>query len=127
MNADQVPPAVRRPDQIRGRTLGPGVTATELLNDEHGCRGLHQRRLSLADGAGLTGTAGGQGEAWYVITGTGFLDAERPGRVALAPGTAVWLEAAAGYACQAQAGYEANSKVFQTGANLLDILNKLQA
>jgi flagellar hook protein FlgE len=28
---------------------------------------------------------------------------------------------------QAQAGYEANSKVFQTGANLLDILNKLQA
>ena len=28
---------------------------------------------------------------------------------------------------QAQAGYQANSKVFQTGANLLDILNKLQA
>ena len=28
---------------------------------------------------------------------------------------------------QAQSGYEANSKVFQTGANLLDILNKLQA
>jgi flagellar hook protein FlgE len=28
---------------------------------------------------------------------------------------------------QAQAGYEANSKVFQTGANLLDILNKIQA
>jgi flagellar hook protein FlgE len=27
---------------------------------------------------------------------------------------------------QAQAGYEANSKVFQTGATLLDILNKLQ-
>jgi flagellar hook protein FlgE len=28
---------------------------------------------------------------------------------------------------QAQSGYEANSKVFQTGANLLQILNKLQA
>lgn len=28
---------------------------------------------------------------------------------------------------QAQSGYEANSKVFQTGANLLSILNKLQA
>ena len=28
---------------------------------------------------------------------------------------------------QAQSAYQANSKVFQTGANLLDILNKLQA
>jgi flagellar hook protein FlgE len=28
---------------------------------------------------------------------------------------------------QAQSSYEANSKVFQTGANLLDILNKIQA
>jgi flagellar hook protein FlgE len=27
---------------------------------------------------------------------------------------------------QAQSGYEANSKIFQTGANLLSILNKLQ-
>ncbi len=95
---------MRLPDQVPGRPLGPGVTAAGLLNDEHGCRRLHQRRLSFAGGAGLTGTAGGQGEAWYVITGTGFLDAERPGRVALAPGTAVWLDAAAGYVCQAQAG-----------------------
>ena len=28
---------------------------------------------------------------------------------------------------QSQSSYEANSKVFQTGANLLDILNKIQA
>ena len=92
---------MRRPEQIPGRALGPGVTATELLNDAHGCRRLHQRRLRFAGGAGLTGTAAGQGEAWYVITGTGFLDTERTGRVALAPGTAAWLEPALGYACQA--------------------------
>jgi mannose-6-phosphate isomerase-like protein (cupin superfamily) len=106
MNADQVPPAVRRPDQIPGRTLGPGVTATELLNDEHGCRGLHQRRLRFTGGAGIGGTAGGHGEAWYVITGTGLLDTERTGGIALAPGTAVWLDQALGYACQAEPGQD---------------------
>ena len=106
MSADRAAPAVRRPEQIPGRTLGPGVTATELLNDAHGCRRLHQRRLRFTGGAGLTGTAAGQGEAWYVITGTGFLDTERPGRVALAPGTAAWLEPALGYVCQAEPGQD---------------------
>jgi mannose-6-phosphate isomerase-like protein (cupin superfamily) len=104
MGTSQPAPAVRRPEQVPGRTLGPGVTARELLNDEHGCRGLHQRRLRFAGGASLTGTAGGQGEAWYVITGTGLLDTERPGNIALVPGTAIWLEPALGYACQAHAG-----------------------
>ncbi len=97
---------MRRPDRVPGRTLGPGVTAADLLNDEHGCRGLHQRRLRFAGGASLTGTAGGQGEAWYVITGTGLVDTERPGNIALAPGTAIWLEPALGYACQAQPGQD---------------------
>jgi mannose-6-phosphate isomerase-like protein (cupin superfamily) len=50
-----------------------------MLNDEHGCRGLHQRRLSLAGGAALTGTAEGRGEAWYVIRGSGELDAGAAG------------------------------------------------
>ena len=68
-----------------------------MLNDDHGCRGLHQRRLGFAAGARLAGTAGGQGEAWYVITGTGSLDTERAGSAALAPGTAVWLEPGTGY------------------------------
>jgi mannose-6-phosphate isomerase-like protein (cupin superfamily) len=106
MSAEAAAPAVRRPEQTPGRTLAPGVTAAELLNDEHGCRGLHQRRLRFAGGAGLTAAAGGRGEAWYVITGTGFLDTERPGRVALEPGTAVWLEPALDYACQAQSGQD---------------------
>jgi hypothetical protein len=104
MSTDPAAPAVRRPEQIPASPLGPGVTATELLDDRHGCRGLHQRRLNFAGGAGIAGiagTAGGQGEAWYVISGSGRLDAERPGSVALEPGTAVWLEPALGYACQA--------------------------
>jgi mannose-6-phosphate isomerase-like protein (cupin superfamily) len=93
-------PVVRRPEQVPGRPLAPGVTVAEMLNDEHGCRGLHQRRLRLADDAVLTGTAGGRGEAWYVISGSGVLDAGAAGVVQLRPGTAVWLRSALGYRCQ---------------------------
>ncbi len=95
-------PAVRSLEQVPAAPLAPGVTATELLNDDHGCRGLHQRRLGFTGVALLAGTAAGRGEAWYVITGTGSLDTERTGHVALAPGTAVWLEPGLGYACQGQ-------------------------
>ena len=102
MSAGQKAPAVRRAAEVPARPLGPGVTAAEMLHDDQGCRGLHQRRLSFADGAGLTAAAGGQGEAWYVITGTGVLDTERTGRIALAPGTAVWLEPDLGYTCRGQ-------------------------
>ncbi len=90
-------PVVRRPGQVPARPLAPGVTAAEMLNDEHGCRGLHQRRLRLADGAAMTGTAGGRGEAWYVIRGSGVLDAGRAGTADLRPGTAVWLRSSLGY------------------------------
>jgi mannose-6-phosphate isomerase-like protein (cupin superfamily) len=93
-------PAVRRPEQVPPRPLAPGVTAAEMLNDEHGCRGLHQRRLRLAEDAALTGTAAGQGEAWYVISGSGVLDAGPAGTAELRPGTAVWLGSSLGYRCQ---------------------------
>ncbi len=102
MSAEQAGPAVRRPEQVPVSPLRPGVTVAEMLDDRHGCRGLHQRRLRFGGGAGLAGTGGGQGEAWYVITGSGVLDTERTGRVALEPGTAAWLEPGLGYACQAQ-------------------------
>ena len=105
MSTEQTAPAVRGPEQVPASLLGPGVTATEMLDDRHGCRGLHQRRLRFAGGAGsarLAGTAGGRGEAWYVITGSGVLDTERTGHLALEPGTAVWLEPGLGYACQAE-------------------------
>ena len=105
MNAEAAP-AVRRPEQVPASPLGPGVTVAEMLDDRHGCRGLHQRRLRFAGGAELAGAAGGQGEAWYVIGGAGHLDAERAGRVVLAPGTAVWLEPALGYACQAEPDHD---------------------
>ena len=116
---------VRRPEHVPAGALAPGVTAAEMLNDEHGCRGLHQRRLRFSSGAALTGTAGGRGEAWYVISGSGVLEAgtalpaeeagtaggtalppeeaktagpaEEAGTVRLRPGTAVWLSPALGY------------------------------
>ncbi|MGH3201920.1 MAG: cupin domain-containing protein [Streptosporangiaceae bacterium] len=96
---------VRRPEHVPADALAPGVTAAQMLNDEHGCRGLHQRRLRFASGAALTGTAGGRGEAWYVISGSGALEVgagadgsvEASGSVDLRPGTAVWLSPALGY------------------------------
>ena len=94
-------PAVRGPGQVPGREISPGVTVRDMLTADDGCRGLHQRRLGVAGGARVAGTAGGRGEAWYVITGTGSLDTERTGHLALAPGTAVWLEPGLGYACVA--------------------------
>jgi mannose-6-phosphate isomerase-like protein (cupin superfamily) len=120
---------VRRPEHVPAGPLAPGVTAAEMLNDEHGCRGLHQRRLRFGSGAALTGTAGGRGEAWYVISGSGVLaadgsaggtdgsaggtdgsaggtarSAEGAGTVRLRPGTAVWLSPALGYRAGAGAG-----------------------
>ena len=52
-------PAVRSLDQVAGLEIGPGVTGREMLNSDHGCRGLHQRRLGVGAGARLAGTAGG--------------------------------------------------------------------
>jgi len=109
-------PAVRSLGQVPATPLGPGVTATELLNDDHGCRGLHQRRLGLTGAARLAGTAGGRGEAWYVITGTGSLETERTGPVALAPGTAVWLEPGAGYDVQADGELEVLAVTLRAGS-----------
>ena len=72
-----------------------------MLTDEHGCRGLHQHRLSLAGGdAALEGAARGRGEAWYVISGSGVLDAGEAGTADLRPGTAVWLKSGQDYRCR---------------------------
>lgn len=108
-------PAVRSLGQVAELELSPGVTVREMLNTDHGCRGLHQRRLGVAAGARLAGRAGGRGEAWYVITGTGSLDTERTGLLALAPGTAVWLEPGLGYACQG-AGLEILTVTVRAGS-----------
>ena len=106
---------VRRPEHVPAGALAPGVTVAEMLNDEHGCRGLHQRRLRFSGRTALTGTAGGRGEAWYVISGSGTLAADgsaggmagpaaEAGTVRLRPGTAVWLSPALGYRADAGAG-----------------------
>jgi quercetin dioxygenase-like cupin family protein len=101
LDAEQPAAAVRR--QVPARALAPGVTMAELLDDRQGCRGLHQRRLRLMDGAEIAGEADGRGEAWYVISGSGTL-AVGDGSAALRPGTAVWLGASQGYRCRADEG-----------------------
>jgi mannose-6-phosphate isomerase-like protein (cupin superfamily) len=124
---------VRRPEHVAAGVLAPGVTAAEMLNDEHGCRGLHQRRLRFSSGAALTGTAGRRGEAWYVISGSGVLEAdggaggtdgpaEEAGTVQLRPGTAVWLSPALGYRARAVAGAGAGAGAGAAGAGDLEIL-----
>jgi len=35
--------AAARPNQVAGAETSAGVTVREMLNDDHGCRGLHQR------------------------------------------------------------------------------------
>jgi mannose-6-phosphate isomerase-like protein (cupin superfamily) len=93
-------PVVRRPEQVPAGPLAPGVAAREMLNDEHGCRGLHQRRLRLDGGAEMAAMAGGRGEAWYVIRGSGVLEAGAAGTADLRPGTAVWLPSGLDYRCR---------------------------
>jgi mannose-6-phosphate isomerase-like protein (cupin superfamily) len=97
-------PVVRTPEQVPASPLAPGVTVAELLGDQHGCRGLHQRLLRLAGRAVLAGTAGGRGEAWYVIRGSGALDAGAEEAAVLAPGTAVWMKDSVRYQCRARPG-----------------------
>jgi mannose-6-phosphate isomerase-like protein (cupin superfamily) len=97
-------PAVRRAEQVPVRALAPGATVRELLADADGCRGLHQRRLSLAGGAAISGTAGGRGEAWYVISGSGTLDAGAHGPAILRPGVATWIGESLSYECRARPG-----------------------
>jgi mannose-6-phosphate isomerase-like protein (cupin superfamily) len=100
VNGGQAAPVVRPPEQVAPRALVPGVAAAEMLGDEQGCRGLHQRRLRFSENTELDGTAGGLGEAWYVINGSGTLDVSAAGTAVLRPGTAVWLRPALGYRCR---------------------------
>ena len=99
-HADAGEPVVRRREQVPVHELAPGVTVADMLNDEHGCRGLHQRRLRLAGPATLAATAEGRGEAGYVIRGSGVLDAGAAGSAELLPRTAVWLGSSVDYRCQ---------------------------
>ncbi len=78
------------------------MRAVTVLDGRRGCSALCQRELQLADGAVLTGRAGGMGEAWYVISGSGTLDVAGL-RAALQPGTAVWLKRGEQYQGRAEA------------------------
>ncbi len=107
--ARQAAPAVRSAEEVPARLLAPGAAVRDLLGDADGCRGLHQRRLTLAGGAAVTGAAAGRGEAWYVVGGSGTLDAGEHGAAVLQPGTAVWMRGSVPYECLA--GPEADLEV----------------
>jgi mannose-6-phosphate isomerase-like protein (cupin superfamily) len=109
-------PSVRSAEHVPARPIAPGVTVLAMLGDAEGCRGLHQRRLSLTGGSVLAGAAGGRGEAWYVIRGSGTLDAEGHGAAALEPGTAVWMRAGLRYECRAGAELEVLAVAVQAGS-----------
>jgi mannose-6-phosphate isomerase-like protein (cupin superfamily) len=122
---------VRRPEQVRGQAVAAGVTVAEMLDDRHGCRGLHQRRVRLDGGAVLAGAAAGQGEAWFVISGSGTLDTGTLGTGTLGtgtlgtgtlgtgtlePGTAVWLGTALAYQVRAGSDLEVLACTVRAGA-----------
>jgi mannose-6-phosphate isomerase-like protein (cupin superfamily) len=106
MSTEQAKPVVRALAQVPANPLASGVAVCELLADEHGCRGLHQRRLRFAGGATLGGITGGRGESWYVISGSGDLDTDVSPTVALEPGTAVWIKESLRYQCRARPGQD---------------------
>jgi mannose-6-phosphate isomerase-like protein (cupin superfamily) len=108
-------PVVRRLEDVPPKMLGPRVRTARMLNDEHGCRGLHQRRLRFEDGVALAGTASGRGEAWYVISGSGELDADAGGTAELRPGTAVWLPSSVGFRLRCQGDLEVLAITVQAG------------
>jgi mannose-6-phosphate isomerase-like protein (cupin superfamily) len=109
-------PAVRSAEQVPARPVAPGVTVLPMLGDAEGCRGLHQRRLRLTGGSVIAGAAGGRGEAWYVIRGSGILDAEGHATAALEPGTAVWMRDRLRYECRAGAELEVLAVTVQAGS-----------
>jgi mannose-6-phosphate isomerase-like protein (cupin superfamily) len=115
MSAERAVPVVRRPEQVPAGLLAPGVTVSELLDDRHGCRGLHQRLLRFTDGAALEGAAGGRGEAWYVIRGSGALETGASGTAPLRPGTAAWMRDSLRYQCQARPDLEIVAVVVRAG------------
>ena len=107
-------PVVRAP--VPASPVADGVTAADMLGDEHGCHGLHQRRLTLSSGASLAGTAAPNGEAWYVIAGDGGVSAGPDQSAPLRPGTAVWLPAGSAYRCAADAGLELLAVTVRAGS-----------
>jgi mannose-6-phosphate isomerase-like protein (cupin superfamily) len=116
-------PVVRRLEDVPLAMPGPRVRIARMLNDEHGCRGLHQRRLRFEAGVALAGTASGRGEAWYVISGTGELDAgaagtrepDAAGTAGLRPGTAVWLPSSVRFRLRCQSDLEVLAITVQAG------------
>ena len=81
---------------------GPGVRVTTVLDGRRGCTRLCQRVLEFTGGAGLAKRVGGLGESWYVASGSGTI-AVAGRRVALHPGTAVWMKRGGQYRAYAEA------------------------
>ena len=104
---------VLRAEETEPRAIQPGVAASQLLDDSHGCSGLHQRRLALDAGAAVSGSADGAGESWYVLNGTGRL---AQGNITLPAQTAVWLPPGAGYSVTAETACEILATTIRAGS-----------
>jgi mannose-6-phosphate isomerase-like protein (cupin superfamily) len=78
------------------------VRITTLLDGQRGCTRLCQRVLEFAGGAVLAKRVGGLGESWYVASGSGTIGVAGQ-RVALYPGTAVWMKRGGRYRARAEA------------------------
>jgi mannose-6-phosphate isomerase-like protein (cupin superfamily) len=99
-----VKPLVVTPGEGREQQgLGSGVSAATMLQPANGCPNLHQRRLRVDGGAELAGSAGGLGESWYVMSGTGSMSS-RDSTTALRSGRAIWIAAGEPYWFSADTG-----------------------
>jgi mannose-6-phosphate isomerase-like protein (cupin superfamily) len=79
------------------------VRITTLLDSRRGCTGLCQQVLEFAGGAELAKRVGGLGESWYVASGSGTI-AVAGQRIALYPGTGVWMKRGGQYRACAETG-----------------------
>ena len=68
--------------------------------------GLVRRQVSVPPGSRFDGTAGPGGELWFVIAGSGRLDAGELAGAPLDRDTGVWIPPGAGYRLQAGPGAE---------------------
>jgi len=83
-------PVVRAADVRAERTAAGARVRTMLDAGQPGTR-FTRRLAEIPPGAGLDGTAGPAGELWFVIDGSGRLDAAGQAGLPLSPGCGLWL------------------------------------
>jgi mannose-6-phosphate isomerase-like protein (cupin superfamily) len=82
---------VVRAEEIPAERGAGGASVRTLLDTGSGGPGLVRRHVDIPRQMGHSGTAGAAGELWFVIEGTGQLDAAGQSGVRLMPDRAVWV------------------------------------